>query len=66
MSERKQICNSVVRLKNFGTRAICPWQTSSLPPTTPTMTLRHPILGGAPKVRRRERLSTALPSRTFI
>jgi hypothetical protein len=35
------------------------------PPTTLTMTLRHPMLGGAPKVRRRERPSIALPSRTF-
>src|SRR5260370_14812812 len=46
--------SSVVCLKNFGTRAICRWQTSSLPLTTPIMTLRHPILATAPRVKGRE------------
>src|SRR5712692_718454 len=56
--------SSVVLLKKFGIRAICRWLTSSLLPTTNTMTLRHPILGAAPRVKRREQLSTALLSPT--
>src|SRR5882672_9090512 len=57
--------SSVVCLKNFGTRAICRWQTSSFPPTTLTMILRRPILGGARRAKGRERPSTAPLSPTF-
>ncbi len=42
------------------------WNKGNLPVTTLTMILRRPMLGEAPRVKRRERLSTALPSPTFV
>jgi hypothetical protein len=53
--QKKTKLSSVVCLKKFETRAICQWQTSPLPPPMTTITLRHPKLGGAPRLRRTKR-----------